>query len=57
MKKGEFFKFLAGGVTLVLENYILTRAGITPFTRQWWAIMLLNIVYSCIVCITCIGED
>lgn len=57
MKKGKFFKYLAGGVILALESYILTHAGITPFMFQWWAIMLLTIFYSFIVFITCIGED
>lgn len=57
MKKGKFFKYLAGGATLALESTVLKRAGITPSTLQWWAIMLLTIFYSCIVFITCIGED
>lgn len=57
MKKGRFFKYLAGGVILGLESTTLTHAGITPFKCEWWAIMLLTIFYSFIVFITCIGED
>lgn len=54
MKKIDIFRFIAGGIILVLESAVLIHAGFTPFTRQWWAIMLLTVGYSCI---TCYKED
>ena len=50
MKKIDIFRFIAGGIILVLESAVLIHAGFTPFTRQWWVIMLLTVGYSCIAC-------
>lgn len=39
-----------GCIVLILESIVMMSIGYNIFTWQWWAILLLTVLYAFVIC-------